>query len=219
MAKVPLAGTVKTRLQPALSPEKCAELARAFLLDTARKAESVCENIILAYSPAAEIDILRKIVTSENTFLEQKGANLGEKMLNAFGFAFEYEPNSAVVMIGTDSPTFPAEFIAQAFESLETGAEIVTGKTEDGGFYLIGLKRILPNIFDRIEWSTASVFAELSRNLEKLKINNLKFLPMCFDVDTAPDLQRLRDEFLQNKYLREIAPETYQWLISNTELF
>jgi len=219
MAKVPTAGTVKTRLQPALSSEKCAELARAFLRDTVYKAESVCKNIILAYSPAAEIDLLKKILPFENTFLEQKGADLGEKMLNAFEFAFECETDSAVVMIGTDSPVFPAEFIKTAFESLETGAEIVLGKTEDGGFYLIGLKKVLPDIFDQIEWSTASVFAELSRNLEKLKIGEPKLVPTCFDVDTAPDLRRLREELLQNKYLRKIAPETYQWLISNSELF
>lgn len=220
MAKVPTAGTVKTRLQPALSPEKCAELARAFLRDTVNKAESVCENIILAYSPAAEIDLLKKIAASEHSFLEQKGADLGEKMLNAFAFAFARETNSAAaVMIGTDSPTFPAESIEEAFESLETGAEIVLGKTADGGFYLIGLKKILPNIFDRIEWSTASVFAGLSRNLEKLKIGKPKLLPTSFDVDTASDLQRLREEILQNKHLRKIAPETYGWLISNSELF
>lgn len=219
MAKVPLAGTVKTRLQPALSPEKCAELARAFLLDTVNKAESVCENTILAYSPAAEIDFLKKILPSENTFLEQKGENLGEKMLNAFEFAFERQTASAAVMIGTDSPTFPAEFIEAAFEYLETSAEIVLGKTEDGGFYLIGLKKILPNLFDWIEWSTASVFARLSRNLEELKISELKLLPACFDVDTAPDLQRLHKEISEDQSMQKIAPETYQWLISNPELF
>jgi len=215
MAKVPLAGTVKTRLLPALSPEKCAELARAFLLDTVNKAESVCENIILAYSPAAEIELLKKIVPSENNFLEQKGADLGEKMFKAFEFAFARQTDSAVVMIGTDSPHFPAEVIEEAFEYLETGAEIVLGKTPDGGFYLIGLKKILPDLFDRIEWSTPSVFAELSRNLEKLKIGEPKLVPPCFDVDTPTDLRRLREEISENRSMQKIAPETYQWLISN----
>jgi rSAM/selenodomain-associated transferase 1 len=219
MAKVPLAGTVKTRLQPALSPEKCAELARAFLRDTVNKAESVCENIILAYSPAAEINALQKILPSEKAFLEQEGADLGEKMLNAFRFAFARQTDSVAVMIGTDSPTFPAEFIEKAFEYLETGTEIVLGKTEDGGFYLIGLKKILPDLFDRIRWSTGSVFARLSRNLEKLKFGELKFVPTCFDVDTAPDLERLNKEMSENQSVQKIAPETHQWLISNSELF
>lgn len=216
MAKVPLPGTVKTRLQPALSPEKSAELARAFLLDTVNKAESVCENIILAYSPAAEINLLKKILKSENTFLAQKGADLGEKMLNAFEFAFTRQTDSAVVMIGTDSPTFPARSIEQAFEYLETGAEIVLGKTADGGFYLIGLKKIFPSIFDRIAWSTRTVFTQLSRNLEKLKITKTKLVPTCFDVDTAHDLERLRKEISGNPNIQKIAPETYEWLLSNS---
>src|SRR5215204_4639352 len=128
MAKVPLIGTVKTRLQAALPAEKCAALAVAFLQDTLEKSRSLCKNIILAYAPAAGRELLEEIAGRENIFVEQTGANLGERMANAFEFAFG--ENSAVLMIGTDSPTFPAPYIEQAFAALENGSEIVLGKSK-----------------------------------------------------------------------------------------
>src|SRR5688572_8313080 len=107
MAKAPSAGTVKTRLQPHLSPDECAALAAAFLRDAVKKAETVCENVILAYSPPEKLDTLKKILPSQSIFIQQTGGDLGERMFNAFKFAFKQNSDS-VVMIGTDSPTFPA---------------------------------------------------------------------------------------------------------------
>ena len=66
MAKVPLAGTVKTRLQPFLTPDKCAELATAFLQDAENKVKTVGKNRILAYTPADKMNILEKMPTSKN---------------------------------------------------------------------------------------------------------------------------------------------------------
>jgi glycosyltransferase A (GT-A) superfamily protein (DUF2064 family) len=73
------------------------------------------------------------LITPGSVLLPQKGENLGERMSDALNFAFRN--NSAVVMIGTDSPTFPAEYLARAFAVLEKNAEIVLGKSKDGGFY------------------------------------------------------------------------------------
>src|SRR5215210_4518889 len=89
MAKIPTAGKVKTRLQPHLSPNQCAALAAAFLQDTVNKEKTVCENTILAYSPPEEINALRKILPFHSIFIEQTGRDLGERMFNAFKFAFE----------------------------------------------------------------------------------------------------------------------------------
>ncbi|MDQ3041688.1 MAG: DUF2064 domain-containing protein, partial [Acidobacteriota bacterium] len=104
MAKVPVAGAVKTRLEPFLSPEKCAELAAAFLQDAENKAKTVCENTILAYAPADEKNVLENALRRENTLVEQIGATLRERMANAFECAF-VRRSGAVVMISTDSPT------------------------------------------------------------------------------------------------------------------
>ncbi len=219
MAKVPVSGTVKTRLQPFLSPDECAALAAAFLRDAENKAKTVCENTILAYSPASERAILENILQSENTFLEQTGADLGARMANAFEFAFAREKDSTVVMIGTDSPTFPAEFIKRAFEFLEKDADAVLGKSADGGFYLIGLRRFAPRLFDNIAWSVSTVYEQMTANLSRLKFDNLRLVPDWYDVDTPDDFLLLRDEIFKDEEAKKRAPQTYRWLVSNAEIF
>jgi rSAM/selenodomain-associated transferase 1 len=214
MAKVPLAGTVKTRLASILPPEKCAALAAAFLQDTIKKAETVCKNVILAYSPAGQRRILEDSVSSEISLAEQKGADLGERMRNAFEFAFR-ENSDAAVMIGTDSPTFPADYLERAFEALEKGSEIVLGRSTDGGFYLIGLRRSVPKLFDRIAWSSPQVFAQITGNINGLGIENLKLVPEHYDVDTPADLLILKGEIFGDKNLQKTAERTYQWLLKN----
>jgi len=219
MAKVPLAGTVKTRLQPFLSPGECAELAAAFLRDAENKAKTVCENTILAYSPADQREFLESILQTENTLVEQIGADLGARMANAFEFAFAQEKDSAVLMIGTDSPIFPAEFIERAFDFLEQDADAVLGKSADGGFYLIGLRRFAPQLFNDIEWSAATVYEQMTANFARLKFNNVRLLPDWYDVDTPNDLLRLRDEVLKDDRAQKYARQTYQWFVLNAEIF
>ncbi len=213
MAKVPLAGTVKTRLQAILTAEKCAGLAVAFLADTLEKARTVCRNIILAYAPAGQKSVLKNMVSPETVLIGQTGANLGEKMERAFAHAFrEYSP---VVMIGTDSPTFPARYLSEAIGALEKNAEIVLGKSKDGGFYLIGLRNLIPNLFDSIEWSTPHVFEQIMRNIRNLGIEKLYLLPEHYDVDTPADFQQLTEEIFGDENARRAARKTYGWLLAN----
>lgn len=217
MAKVPVAGTVKTRLQPFLSPIECAELARAFLRDTAAKAKIVCENVILAYAPADRKNVFDVTLRRANTLVAQTGATLGDRMTNAFEFAFARK-SDAVVMIGTDSPTVPAEHIERAFEFLESDSEIVLGKTADGGFYLIGARgKIHSQLFERVEWSSAAVFRQTIANAERLKLR-WRAVPAWYDVDTPDDLTFLRDELFRDERARRHAPATFQWFERNAKL-
>jgi rSAM/selenodomain-associated transferase 1 len=217
MAKVPQAGNVKTRLRPFLSTEECQSLATAFLHDTIGKALSVGENLIVVYSPAAEKSFFSQIKTAANlTLVPQTGIDLGERMANAFEFAARQYSN--LLMIGTDSPTFPPEFIEQSFEFIENGAELVLGKSADGGFYLIAMKRNFPGLFEAIEWSSPRVFDQISANIKKLKIS-VRQIPDWYDVDTIEDLRRLRDELSQSETAPETAPETVRWIISHAEIF
>ncbi len=219
MTKVPRAGNVKTRLQPFLSAEQCRFLAEAFLFDTIHKARNACSELIVAFAPAGEKDYFADLSFEHLLTIEQRGADLGEKMSDAFEFAFRRNSAGNVVLIGTDSPTFPIEFIGQAFEFLETKTDAVLGKSADGGFYLIGLRRrIPPRLFDNIEWSSPLVFEQATQNIERLKIN-LKLIPEWYDIDAPNDLRGLRDEILQNETSRKIAPRTFQWLLANAEVF
>ncbi len=211
MAKVPAAGKVKTRLAPVLSPEKCAELADAFLQDAIEKAANLKNQLIIAYSPIERCNYFDKISKKNITLIPQKGENLGEKMFNAFKFAFERKADSAV-LIGTDSPTFPREFIESAFEFLEK-TDAVLGKSEDGGYYLIGLKTLHREIFENVEWSCEKTFEQTAQNIEKcgLKLSNL---PEWFDVDLPEDLERLKKDLTENP---SFAPFTAKWLEENED--
>ncbi|HEX8248038.1 MAG TPA: TIGR04282 family arsenosugar biosynthesis glycosyltransferase [Pyrinomonadaceae bacterium] len=216
MAKAPLAGTVKTRLQPFLSARQCAQLAACFLRDTVNKAKTLKIQLIIAYSPAAETDYFRRLAGEKTSFVEQKGGDLGEKMFSAFEFAFARAAAAvdAAVMIGTDSPTFPAGFIERAFEFLETGSDAVLGKTEDGGFYLIGLRKSDAEIFAAVEWSSAQTFARVRENI--LNLNwRLREVPGWYDVDEAKDLEQLKNEFLNDKNVQMRAPQTFEWITKN----
>lgn len=206
MAKVPTAGNVKTRLEPFLTPEQCAELAKYFLLDTVSKAESTQNQLIIAYSPSEKRDALQKILGRKQIFVEQKGKHLGEKMFHALNFAFS-QNSDAVVMIGTDSPTFPPEFIERAFENLKK-TDAVLGETEDGGFYLIGLRALRKEIFENVEWSSPETFHQTARNIKNLGLK-LSLLPTWFDVDLPADLERLRKDLTENP---NIAPRTSELL-------
>jgi rSAM/selenodomain-associated transferase 1 len=215
MTKVPIAGTVKTRLQSFLSPEECADLATAFLHDAAVKAKNGFGKTIIAFSPFERRTELKSILNSEHIYIPQNGADLGERMFNAFGFAFGLN-SDAVVMFGTDSPTFPTDYVEQAFENLKT-ADAVLGKVADGGFYLIGLRRLNKEIFETIEWSSPKTFEQTKRNIARLNFI-LREIPAWYDVDEPEDLRKLCQEFQINKQAREIAPVTFQWL-TNQKLF
>ena len=206
MTKVPVAGNVKTRLEPFLSAEQCAKLSTCFLLDAISKIESLRIPLITAYTPIQNRAILLKILPAKQAIIEQTGETLGEKMFNAFQFAFARNLDS-VVMIGTDSPTLPGEFIARAFEVLLKD-EAVLGKTTDGGFYLIGLRILHKQIFENVEWSSPKTFEQTARNIEKLGLK-LALLPDWYDVDTPDDLKTLTEDLAKNPY---VAPKTFDFV-------
>ncbi len=212
MAKVPHPGSVKTRLEGVLSPEACAELATAFLKDAAQKALRICERSIIAFFPPTEKVAMSEIVGDEFRLTAQTGETLGDRIVSAFEFAFS-DGAERVVMIGTDSPTFPADHIEQAFEFLEVETDVVLGKTTDGGFYLIGLRGLQKGIFDNVRWSTPNAFEDVYRNVMKLGLH-LREVPSWYDVDEPRDLKKLVTEIRTNANARRRAPETSGWIES-----
>ncbi len=205
MAKVPMAGLVKTRLSPNLTPEQSAKLANCLLQDTISKAKTLKNKLIIAYSPIERGNFFDGFTNHNFTLHAQFGQNLGERIFNAFEFAFESGSDS-ILMIGTDSPTFPGDFLTKGFEVLEKN-DAVLGKTEDGGYYLIGLRKLDQRIFENVEWSSEKTFAQTKNNLQNLKFS-LEELPVWYDIDEPKDLERLR----QDELLQEFAPMTADWL-------
>lgn len=216
MCKAPVAGAVKTRLTTFLSPEEAADLAVCFAIDTAKKAQTVCENTIIAV--AGDKNLLAENLPENLIWIEQRGADLGERMHNALVSAFQ-QNFSPLVVIGTDSPTLPAEFIANAIEILSKNhADAVLGESTDGGYYLIGLNEPNRQIFQNVTWSAPETFAETRRNVEQA---NLRFarLPVWYDVDLPEDLRRLKAEIENDSRARNLARATAAWFEKNARLF
>ena len=202
MAKAPLAGQVKTRLIGQLTAEDAAALYAAFLSDTFALMEDVAGEretlqLVLCYTPEGEEEAFEKVEREGSLMLPQRGATLGERLQNCFADLFELG-YSSVVVIGGDSPTLPGENVWAAFELMIADDEVVIGPTEDAGYYLIGMRKLQPRLFQDIPWSTPEVLAVTRERARDAKLELIE-LPVWYDVDTPAALERLRQELKERK--------------------
>lgn len=198
MTKAPRAGQVKTRLTPPLTQEEAAALNRCFLRDTAAAisitAEQGIAQGIAVYTPVGAEGDYEKILPSHFQLLPQRGKTLDERLINAsedlLRLGFE-----SFCLIGSDSPTVPSEAFVQAVEILaRPGDELVLGPSEDGGYYLIGLKTVRRSLFANIAWSTKRVLEQTVERAHEMNMH-VTLLPAWYDVDDRATLQRLCEEF------------------------
>ena len=184
-AKNPEPGKVKTRLQSDLGPEAAARLYRAFLLDCATElAVSQATAKVIAYAPADAAGPMRDLLADvgEFAYAAQPETELGGRMEALVQRSFA-AGNDRVVLLGSDSPTLPAEYIDRALDLLRE-REVVLGPSTDGGYYLVGLRAGVSRIFSEVAWSTGAVLAQ---TLERLDGQSLGLLPPWYDVDTPAE--------------------------------
>jgi rSAM/selenodomain-associated transferase 1 len=193
MAKAPEAGRVKTRLCPPLSPEDAAELYRCFLLDKIVQVREVAGmEPVLAYSPPEAVAVFAALAPGF-TLLAQRGDDLTARLVAVCDDLFRGGFDAAI-LIDSDTPTLPAERLERAVALMSAGApDLVLGPSEDGGYYLIGLRRPRPEIFEGMPWSTPAVLEETLRRARVLGLSSTR-LEAWYDVDTAADLARLQAE-------------------------
>jgi hypothetical protein len=132
---------------------------------------------------------------------DQRGSDLGKKIVNAFRDYFK-KGYTDIILIGSDSPTIPKEFMRKAFRALEKN-DFVVGPCCDGGMYLVGArKKIESRLFQNIPWDTSDV---LNMVLEKLYRYRIQFsmLPFWYDVDNIDDFKFLK---LHLRYLKKELP-------------
>ena len=198
--KAPVKGTVKTRLQKDISQERTLKIYKSFI----EKILSECISLhgvdrYLGCAPSDEHAYLQKVSKEYRlpTF-NQRGNTLGLKIVNAFRDYFK-QGYSRIVLIGSDSPTMPKEFIEQAFHELQS-KDFVVGPCCDGGMYLVGAKKTIePKIFHRIPWDTSDVLNMVLSKLYRYNIN-FSLLPFWYDVDTIDDFNFLK---LHLRYLKQ----------------
>jgi len=136
--------------------------------------------------PNKEKEIMNWLNNNNHQLFPQEGGSLGERMANAFNNAFSEGYRNAVI-IGTDCIEITDDLISKAFHSLSK-TEVVLGPTEDGGYYLIGLTKIVNKIFDGIQWSTKRVLTQTLDNLMAID-QNYQLLETLRDIDTIRDIR------------------------------
>lgn len=204
-AKAPVAGKVKTRLQPFMTPQDSARLQEALIKDSILKLSRIdsAEKFIY-YWPDEKRNMLDKFIEGTSFHLQlQKGNDLGEKMENAFIELFN-KGFFKIVIIGADSPTLPVEYIDQAFDKLDN-SEMVIGPSIDGGYYLIGLKEKNYPVFSFVEWGSDKVLSQ-THNLVKKHNIKLLLLPTYFDIDTTENIRFLKNHLQLLKHSEEGIP-------------
>jgi len=198
MTKAPRPGQVKTRLTPPLTPEEAAALNICFLRDTttALSLASLTGGVrgIAVYTPVGAESAYAGILPAEFQLVPQRGEAFGERLLSAMEDLFRLGFGS-VCLIDSDSPTVPPDAFTEAATILaQPDDTVVLGPSEDGGYYLIGLKKLHRTLFEEIAWSTERVLEQTRARARKINLP-VHLLTKWYDVDDRRTLQRLCQEF------------------------
>ncbi|HEV2805887.1 MAG TPA: TIGR04282 family arsenosugar biosynthesis glycosyltransferase [Chthoniobacterales bacterium] len=194
MTKAPQAGRVKTRLTPPLSPEEAASLNTCFLRDTAaailQTASAGKAMGVGVFTPVGSEAAYAGILPPEFILVPQRGDAFGERLLAATEDLLQLGFDS-LCLIDSDSPTVPDDAFVRAVELL-AGPEdcVVLGPSDDGGYYLIGLKKAHRRLFEQIDWSTERVLEQTIAAAREIDLP-VRLLPTWYDVDDRVTLSRL----------------------------
>lgn len=182
--KNPVKGHVKTRLAKSIGDLKALRIYQKLLRITKSITDELsCDRQVWYSQFVAQNDLWDEKAYSKFT---QSGNDLGERMQLSFQQAFEkgYEN---VIIIGSDCPDLTPELINRAFEALENHQAVI-GPSEDGGYYLIGMSRYYPFLFENKNWSHPSVFQDTLKQIEANSISH-HLLPVLNDIDSEADLK------------------------------
>jgi len=188
--KEPVPGLVKTRLAKDIGQENAVKVYSNLLSIT----HSVLQNFKASIFVYRDGNIPEKDDQRKNYhYRSQDGKDLGERMSKAFEEVLQGK-NEKVLLIGTDCPEISQEILMMAFSALEKN-DVVLGPAFDGGYYLIGMKKKHPMLFDQIKWSTNVV---LQKTIEKITHEKLSYylLPTLRDLDNLEDLRYFQDRLI-----------------------
>lgn len=222
MTKAPKAGRVKTRLSPPLTPTEAAALNICFLRDTSAAITNATTGGLAlgigVYTPVGEEAAYEGNLPTNFALIPQRGEAFGERLMFAIEDLLRVGFES-VCLINSDSPTVPEHAYADAALWLhEPGDRIVFGPSDDGGYYLIGMKKMHRRLFEDIDWSTERVAGQTLQRAQELKLE-VKLLPTWYDVDDRILLKRLCDEMLGHRGQDGgfAAPQTREYLAAIIE--
>ena len=198
MAKASKAGLTKTRLGPSVGLERAAQLNTAFLRDAADNIAAAGRDApihgYMAYGPPGDGGFF-DFLPDGFGLIEAWQPDFGATLMQAFDGVVA-RGHACACLINADSPTLPPALLAQAATALLAGGErLVLGPSNDGGYYLIGARRLYPALFQGIAWSTAIVFEQTMEQARRIGLD-VTVLPTWYDVDDGPSLDTLRAELV-----------------------
>ncbi|MGH7496456.1 MAG: TIGR04282 family arsenosugar biosynthesis glycosyltransferase [bacterium] len=187
--KYPEPGKAKTRLAAALGAQLASDWYRYFIDLTLAKTKLVTPSErYVTFSPAERQDDFQALFKDDSHWFPQAASpDLGERIYQAVQTVLE-RGHRRVLVIGSDSPSLPVEYLSNAAEAL-VGHDLVLGPAEDGGYYLIGLKSTPAVLFENIAWSTARVLEQTQAAAARAGLSVFR-LPEWYDIDDLESLQR-----------------------------
>jgi len=189
-AREPVLGQVKTRLAPAIGQAQALHLYKAMLGRTGNTLEA-CGlagwDLWVTSNPSHEYFI--SLCNKKNIIL-QEGDDLGQKMSAAMGLMLDQSEIDSSIIIGSDCPAISPAYLDTALGLLNEGCDVVLGPAEDGGYVLLGMRRVIPELFEGIGWGSGEVLSDTLQRLQALGIS-YRLLETLWDVDRAEDLLRL----------------------------
>lgn len=190
-AREPVAGAVKTRMEPVLGADGALSLHVALIRHMAGLLDEagLCPwRYCVAGDPAHPV--FRERASTDWPAWPQEGADLGERMRDAANRALQEA--GAVLLVGADCASVDRDCLAEALSALAGGHDVVLGPAEDGGYVLLGLRDTQWPLFDDISWGTAHV---MRQTRERLRASGARWYELSprWDVDRPEDLQRLQE--------------------------
>jgi uncharacterized protein len=196
LARAPASGG-KTRLGADVPPDRLADLRVALLADAiALLARTPAIDPFLFYTPddRAAADDMRSLAGSDVPLVPQRGADLGTRMCAALEDLLERRGYDAAILIGADSPLMTPQHLADARDLLQDDT-VALGPADDGGYYLIGMRRLRRELFVDVAWGTESVLTDTLRIADRIGAE-ARFIGSGYDIDTIADLRRLQRDLL-----------------------
>lgn len=193
----PELGKCKTRLAATIGDENALELYKFLLKHTAEFSAKVNADRYVFYSE----DIQKQDLWDPNTFRKklQTGSDLGQRMKNAFTELFEMGYQK-VIIVGSDIYTLSTQDVEHAYSILEN-SDLVIGPAEDGGYYLLGMKCLHPEIFENKNWGTSTVLSDTLATLQNKKVSTLETKN---DIDIYEDI---KDDDVFRKFIPSIISD------------
>lgn len=182
--RYPEPGLAKTRLIPALGAKGAAVLQQQMTEYTLSKLKNNCQSVEVWFT-GGSLTLMQYWLGSNIIYQPQGEGDLGSRMARGLTVAFQDKIERAVV-IGTDCPGLNAHFITEAFQQLHS-YDLVLGPALDGGYYLIGLRCLIPELFTGINWGTTEVLHQ-TINIARMLDKSVTYLPRLADVDHPEDL-------------------------------